>query len=235
MMTFRSKALSYPQDFSTNGKAVVTSVRRHPRRQDRYIVELEGDSGSRFKATISDEMFARNVYREGDEIDCASFLYESSRTVAFDTGVDILARRSCSSMDIQRGLERRGLARQVAAEAVERLATLGLVDDARFAASFVRSRLGGRKASAWSLRRDLAKKGVAREIADAAIAAGMSEAATDEVELARHEAAKKWKRLSSLEPVVARRRLGAFLQRRGFPGDVVRTVIKDLQRKSDEE
>jgi regulatory protein len=221
---------SYQHEFSTSGKALIISVAQKARRTDRLVVVLEDESGSRLKTTISDEMFARSVYREGDEIDSAPFIEESSRVAAFDMGMATLARRSCSSTEIERSLRRRGVSADVARDTVARLTRVGLVNDVQFAEAFVRSRVASRRSSAWALRRDLARKGVSREVVDAAIADGMRESRTDELELARAAAEKKWRSLARLDAPTARRRLGAFLQRRGFTGESVRAVLREIAR-----
>lgn len=163
-------------------------------------------------------------------MDAASFLEEASRVGARDVAMATIARRSCSSTEIERGLCRRGFAKSVARETVERLVSAGLLNDAKFAEAFVRSRVASRRASAWALRRDLGRKGISRPVADAAIADGMKEARTDELELARAEAARKWRSLTKLDAATARRKLGAFLQRKGFTGQSVRAVLKEIAR-----
>ena len=119
------------------------------------------------------------------------------------------------------------------AATIAKLTALGLLDDTRYAHEFVRSRVAGRGTSVWSLRRDLSRRGVERSLADEAINAAMGEAGMDELAVARREGAKKWKTLSRVDRVVARRRLMAFLLRRGFPGDVVQEVSRELLRERD--
>jgi regulatory protein len=221
---------NYQHDFSTSARVLIASVNPHPRRKDRFAVILEDESGNRLQVTISDEMFARNVYREGDSVEFTTFIEESRRVSALDAGIATLARRSCSGAEIERSLRRRGYSAAIARESVARLASLGLVDDTKFAEAFVRSRVASRRSSAWALRRDLGRKGIPREIADAAIAEGMREARTDELELARAEAERKWRSLTRLDAATARRKLGAFLQRRGFTGESIRAVLREIAR-----
>lgn len=224
----RSK--SYQHEFSTSERVVILAVAPHARRVDRYTVVLEGESGNRLKTTVSDEMFARNVYKAGDCIDVAEFRDQASRVSAFDIGMATLARRSCSGAEIERGLRRRGYTAAVARDTVERLERAGLIDDGRFAEAFVRSRIASRRSSAWALRRDLGRKGISRQVADAAITDGMREARVGELELARAEAERKWRSLTKLDAATARRKLGAFLQRRGFTGESVRAVLREIAR-----
>ncbi len=52
-------------------------------------------------------------------------------------------------------------------------------------------------------------------------------AETDEVAGARAAAARRLPALRRTAPDQAARRLGAYLLRRGFPGDVVRRVVRE--------
>lgn len=106
-------------------------------------------------------------------------------------------------------------------QALDDLERVGLLDDRKFAEDMVSHRLRqggyGSRAALAALR----KEGVPREIAEQAVASikwDDEEARAEEVAWARVA------RLASLPQDVAYRRLLAFLQRRGFDGDVARTV-----------
>jgi regulatory protein len=125
-------------------------------------------------------------------------------------------------------MQRKGFAIIHIEPALDRLEALGVLNDEQFARTFVRSKVLGRGTSMMAIRRDLGRKGISRELADQAINEVMEEQSVDESDVARTEATKRWRTLSKLEPAVAKRRLIGFLQRRGFPGDVIRTVVREL-------
>ncbi|HVZ50213.1 MAG TPA: regulatory protein RecX [Gemmatimonadaceae bacterium] len=142
----------------------------------------------------------------------------------YTRALDALARRARSSADLARWLGDRGYERDEIAETVSRLTATGLLDDARFAHAFARSRFVDGKQSRRRVQAELARHGVAREVADAAIATVVQDEVVDEEAMVRAVAERKYRTLARLDPIVARRRLMAFLARRGYDGDLVRRV-----------
>ena len=87
-------------------------------------------------------------------------------------------------------------------------------------------RAGGRRIGSLRLRQELAAKGIPRELAAAAIEAAFEEAS----ELDRALEAG-WRRLAVLRrgaPDRVPTRLAGYLLRRGYPGPLVRRVVKRL-------
>jgi len=137
-----------------------------------------------------------------------------------------LAVRSRSRRELARRLRRHGVSPGVADEVLDRLQSVSLVDDDAFSRAYVRSRLqtGGR--SRRMMRAELARRGVDPELADTVAA---EELPADESASCEELAEKKARSYRGLERAVARRRLAAFLGRRGFSSeDVFRAVDKAL-------
>jgi regulatory protein len=111
-------------------------------------------------------------------------------------------------------------------DVITRLLAAGLLDDARYALSFARSRLLDRRLSKRRVLAELARRGVARDLADAAVAQVMDDEGVDEFAAVEQVAARKWKTLAKLDRPVAIRRLMAFLARRGYDGDLVRRAVQ---------
>ena len=99
------------------------------------------------------------------------------------------------------------------------------MDDPQFAGAWVRSQMRTNPMGQARLRWELGRKGIDREIAEAAIAAEVDE----EVELqqARAVAAKARPQLARLDDRTASRRLAARLARRGFLSEVIRHVLQE--------
>jgi SOS response regulatory protein OraA/RecX len=226
------RGAGFPQiDFSTLSRLLVAETRQHSQRLDRFRVVVETDDGSRYRLTVSDEAVFRIGIRQGDELTAsqvAELDLDVRRVRACDLALDALARRPRSRRELEILLRRRGVAGAEAHAVLNRLQGAGHLDDARFAEAFVRSRVAGPGASVWLLRRDLGRKGVAREVADAAIAAVMDQESVDETALAEREARKKMRSLARLDRSVARRRLVAHLRRRGFSTGVIGGLVRDL-------
>ncbi len=87
---------------------------------------------------------------------------------ALDAGLRLLARRAHSRVELRRKLARRGHGEEEIRGALARLAELGYVDDAAFAAGHVRRRSASRGPLA--LAAELAARGVDRRASSRALA-----------------------------------------------------------------
>jgi regulatory protein len=136
--------------------------------------------------------------------------------------LDLLARKPWTRRDLARRLRRRGAPADVAGAVVADLETRGYVNDGAFAAAWAESRARGRGFGRERLRQELLARGIARPLAEAAIARAFEE--TDELARAQLAATR---RLAALRGAPDRtiRRLHDYLRRRGYPGEVVRQVL----------
>lgn len=200
----------------------MTAIEPDPRRAASVRVHV----GGRPCYTVPREAVAAARIAIGAGIDERSH-EELSRAAdaeaAFRAALGALELRSYARADLGRRLIRRGHPRAAVDAALARAASLGLLDDAKFAADFVQSR-SARGRGPVRLQRDLAAMGVARQTIDTAIAAHWPEGGEDPdipLALARKRAAQ----LGSLPRPVKRRRLLAYLARRGFTGRTVTTIV----------
>jgi regulatory protein len=144
---------------------------------------------------------------------------------AFRTLLRALERRAFARADLGRRLARKGHRPEAVASALERAASLGLLDDAGFARNYVETRAARGRGPA-RLVRDLLAIGVDRRHIDAAIAAQWPEDA-DRSAMPRALAARRARQLGALPREAKRRRLVAYLARRGFSGPEVRQAIRE--------
>lgn len=134
-----------------------------------------------------------------------------------------LGRRGFARRDLERRLVHRGHPREAARAAIERATAGGLLDDRDFAHSYAEAKSARGRGPA-RLLRDLFAMGVDRGIADEAIAAAWAgEDRQSEAVLAL--ARKRSGQLGSIARPVLRRRLLAYLARRGFAGAEVRAAV----------
>jgi regulatory protein len=140
---------------------------------------------------------------------------------AHNISMHALARKGISSTEMVELLRSRELDESDVQFEVERLERVGLLNDDELASTLVRSlreRKGlGRSAISAELRR--------RKIDPSAIALALDEVADDELERALEVATKRAPQLRSLDQETARRRLSAFLMRKGYSGGVVSAAV----------
>lgn len=121
-------------------------------------------------------------------------------------------------------LRDRGCEQQVAARVLDRMTSVGLVDDEAYAEMFVRSKQETKGLATSALRHELRQKGVSDEVVDAALA----EVDPDhEKEQARDLVARRLRTMRGLDREVQTRRLAGFLARKGYGSGVSYQVIRE--------
>jgi regulatory protein len=146
---------------------------------------------------------------------------------AYRTVLRALHRRSHARADLSRRMLRRGHAAEAVEAALRRAEWQGFLDDAAFAAHFVQTRSERGRGPA-RLTRDLLALGVARPIIDCAVAERWPPDA-DRAAMPAALATRRAAQLGDLPRPVKRRRLLAFLARRGFAGsEAVEAVRRAL-------
>ncbi|MCX7521307.1 regulatory protein RecX [Microbacterium sp. STN6] len=145
------------------------------------------------------------------------------KTKASNVSMHQLARRGMSRWELEQVLAKREVEPHLAAAELDRLESVGLLDDAALAVTLVytqHTRRGlGRAAIAQELRR--------RHIDGAIIEDALSEIAEDdELERATELALKRVPQLRSVDDEVAERRLNGYLARKGYGSSTVRQAVQ---------
>jgi regulatory protein len=138
-----------------------------------------------------------------------------------------LARRAHARLDLRRRLVKRQHPPAAVEAALDRLALRGLLDDRRFAEQYAALRATRGKGPA-RLLRDLQAQGVERRTAEHAVRRALEEEGIDPGVEARAVAAKRARQLAGLPVPVRKRRLLAFLVRRGYGGPQLRELVEEL-------
>lgn len=205
---------------------VLTALEPDPRRPGTLRVEVDG---TRFGAVPAELARAAGL-AVGRVVDAElqkRLTAAADAEAAFRTLLRALERRSFARADLGRRLIRKGHPRAAVEAAIERAFGLGLLDDAAFALTYVQTRAArGRGPS--RLTRDLMAMGVERSVIDRALAAEWPEG-SDRSRVPLALAAKRAAQLGDLPRPVKRRRVLAYLARRGFSGrditDMVARVV----------
>ncbi len=145
----------------------------------------------------------------------------------------MLEARARGAEELRRLLVRKGEPSTEVADAIERLLRAGLLDDAAYARQVVRTKALGAGMSRRRIQQELSRRGVARAISADAIDAVFEDELVDEEKLIERVAAKKLLTLAKVDDPTRRRRLYAFLARRGFDSDDIRRVLGALPAPAD--
>ena len=204
----------------------ITQITEHPRKPGRYVVDVDG---KQFAIVTADALAATKA-RIGVVVDnrLAAHLNEANElTAAYDRALNLLAFRARSARELQRRLVQKGVTAERADRVIAKLREAGLIDDADFARQLTRSKMSA-GTSRRRVHQELFKRGVPREVADEAVEQVVEEEGLTDAESIERIARKKWRTLHGLDDPTRRRRLFAFLARRGFDSDDVSRVVRQL-------
>ena len=203
----------------------ITAIEQDPRRPGTVRLELDG---ARF-GVVPAELITAEGLSPGQSIApdvherlCAAADVEA----AYRTGLRVLELRSYARADLGRRLQRKGHHRAAVDIALERLLTLGLLNDEEYARNYVHTRAArGRGPS--RLIHDLLAMGVHRSLIDRALAAEWPEG-SDRTSMPQALVSKRAAQLGTLPRQTKRRRLLAYLARRGFSGRDVSALVESV-------
>jgi regulatory protein len=197
----------------------ITALTAQKRNQQRVNVYLDGEFAFGLSRIVAAWLQVGQVI--GDE-KIELLKAEDEREVAFQQAVRYLSYRPRSEAEVRQQLESQDLSEQAIQDAVERLARNGLLDDSRFASTWVENRSEfrprGRRALAFELRR----LGVSPQVIESSLEG------IDENELAYQAGLKQVRKYQRLEWQDFRQKMIAFLARRGFSYEVSNPVAARL-------
>lgn len=194
----------------------ITALEIQKQDKDRVNVYLDGQYAFGLSRIAAARLKTGQVLTQA-EIEALRAQDEVTRAV--DYAVRLLARRPYSSAEIRQRLNARRFTDSAIDQALARLADLGYVDDLAFARYWVESRERFSPRGPQALRYELRQKGLPADVIEAALAETQ---ALDSALRAAQPALRRWRGLARAD---VRRKLGAFLSRRGFDYDTVHEAV----------
>ena len=204
----------------------ITALKRQKRNAQRISVYLDGEFAfglSRFAAAwleVGQELTPEKIrqLRETDE-----------REVAYQRALNYLSYRPRSEREVRQNLQKHDTPEAVIDETLDRLRRNGLVDDLQFAKDWVENRSTFRPRGRRALAAELRQKGIARETIEAALQN------LDEDALAYQAAVKQARKYENLEWADFRRKMNAFLARRGFNYETAKSAVEHVWETRDQQ
>ncbi len=209
----------------------ITALKVQKRNPNRVNVYLDGEFAFGVSRIVAAWL---QVGQELSDQKISSLQKEDAEEVAYQDALKVLSFRPRSIQEVQKKLKKNGFDDAIIQTVIERLKKNGLVEDASFAQAWIENRTvfhpRGRKLIAMELR----QKGVSDEVVQDALAAG----AVDDETLAYQSAIQYTRRLNGLDWPEFRKKLSAYLLRRGFSyatvSPLVRQVWEELQQSASE-
>ena len=199
----------------------ITALKTSKRTEKQVNMFLDG----KFAIKVDTEVAVKKGLKIGQELSdeqIKDLAEDVSLASCLNTAYRFLSYRPRSEAEMKDRLYRRGFADSQIEIVINKLKEQKLLDDTAFAQFWKENRDAFRPRSQRLTRMELKKKGVADEIIKA-----VTDDSND-MDSAYQAALKKAQHLSGADYEVFRRRLGDFLQRRGFGYAVINQTVKRL-------
>lgn len=149
----------------------------------------------------------------------------SPKQTAWDCALRYLGQRAHGSVELRVKLERRGFEEEEIDLAMDRLRGADLLDDEAFGAEYARTLIVSRGLSKAAAMRKLREKGLSEQVTASALAPFTDD---EEYQRALELAQQRRRKLAELDPITAKRRILAFLARRGYPQSICYRAVSDV-------
>jgi regulatory protein len=200
-------------------KRKITALKIQKRNPQRVNVYLDGEFALGLSRIVAAWL---GVGQELDEGKIARLKAEDESEAAYQQALRFLNYRQRSESEVRRYLQRKDIPEAIAASVLERLHRSGLLDDVRFAQTWIENRSEFHPRSSRALGLELRQRG----LDDTTIAQAVER--VDEKAMAYLAGRKQAKKLHGLERLPFRQKLYAYLARRGFDYDIISSVVDRL-------
>ncbi|MEL6268591.1 MAG: RecX family transcriptional regulator [Chloroflexota bacterium] len=197
----------------------ITALEIQKRNKERVNVYIEGEFA--FGLNLMDAVSLRKG-QELTEADITALKDGDAIVRAVDAAANFLSYRPRSSREVRDNLNKKDYPPTVIDAAMERLRTMGYLDDEAFARFWVENRDTFKPRSPMALAVELRQKGVPDDIIQRVIET------VDATDAAYRAAQKKLNSYRGHSVQDFKKKLGSYLQRRGFGYEVVNDVFDRL-------
>ncbi|MEM8601110.1 MAG: RecX family transcriptional regulator, partial [Bacteroidota bacterium] len=184
-----------------------------------------------FAFGLTKDLVLREGLRKGRVLSIAEqqrLLEQDEQLRARRKAIDYLSYKARTTTEVRRKLRDTGFGEAATDDAVARMQELGYLDDDAYAKAYARGRFSGRGYGPQRIRTDLMKRGLDRQVIDAALDDFADP--DDLFETALRHGEKRWDRLASEpDPRKRRKKTYDFLLRRGYGFDTARRVVDALE------
>ena len=154
--------------------------------------------------------------------------------LVLEAALRFLEPRQRSIGEVRRRLTRVGYREELVEGAIARLVELGMLDDAAFSRTWIESRDRARPRGERALRRELAVKGIDREVVDETMGERDAESPDAEADAAARLLERNARALARVpDPHARRQRAYGLLVRNGFSSEVATAATRNLVMDTD--
>lgn len=208
------------------GNSTITDLTLQKRDKERLNIFLDGEYAFSLALSVATGL---SIGKNLTPSDIVRLQTEDAFEKAKQSAYRYLGYRPRSAKEIERSLIRKGFDENIVARVMDRLLELELVDDQTFAQYWIEQRETFKPRGHRALRHELYQKGVDRGIVDSVLIT------VDEEAAAWRAGQKKVRLWSQLPKDDFFKKMGSFLQRRGFKYETIRSVTIELWNTIEED
>lgn len=195
----------------------ITAIKVQKHNPDRLSIDLDGEFAFGLSRIVAAWLKVGDTLSEQQVTD---LMGADSSEKALQSALKLLDYRPRTEKEIRQRLYSKGYDTQEIENVIKRLREANLVHDQQFAQMWVENRCEFHPRSQRMIRYELRNKGVSETIIDQALTDGL-----DEAELAKRAAERYALKLDPSDRLEFRKKLSAFLARRGFSYGTVAPVV----------
>lgn len=202
---------------------VVTNIKEQVKDESRVNIFIDG----KYVFAISKLDASFYNLKEGEELSEKKYNEIMDNVVlarAKMTALQYLSYKDRTKREVIRKLKEKGFTKEVTKKTVIALMNYGYINDLEFSKKFVKQRVNVKGYGKYKVVRELKEKGVSDEIIETVT----ENIDNDELETALRIAIKKARNLD-LNEYKDKQKLYAYLQRRGYSYDKIKTVVEEVK------
>lgn len=201
----------------------ITDIETQKKNKDRVNIYID----NKFAFGLTDEIrykYGLEINKEVDSDFVNNVLKAEEQSKVTNQALRLLSYRQRSKKEIYDNLKRKGYEDKYIEKAIEYCKDQNYLNDRLFAESYIKDKKHLNKLGSIRIKYELIKKGISDEIIEESLEIDSDDEYNQALELAE----KKMKSYKGQDNNSIYRKLGGFLQRRGYSYDIVSKILNEI-------
>lgn len=210
--------------------AIITKITTSKSGKDRYNIFLDGT----FAFSVDESVLAKYELRKGkeiDELDIAEIHYEDDIRKAYNEALRFLGKRMRTEGEVRKFLKEKNVDEPIVQEVIHRLYEYKFLNDKEYAYAYVRTQINTTDKGVKLIKRELLEKGIDDALAEEAL---MQFSKEEQIEKAAQLTVKFMNKNHKDSQFILKQKAEQLLLRKGYPSDIIREVMKEMDSDNDE-
>ncbi|KNF10183.1 hypothetical protein CLPU_1c03480 [Gottschalkia purinilytica] len=204
----------------------ITKIEKHKRNKERYHIYMN----DQYYFTVDEDILVKFRLLKGSEFDedfIESVIKEEEKSRAKNYALKLLNYKRRTEKEIYEKMKEKGYDEENIEFAIEFLKSYNYIDDLEYAKCYVKDKYNLKKLGKQRIKTELYNKGIRDNIINEVIKDVIDDDNEYDkaLELARKKLSTTYK---NDDKVALYRKLGGFLQRKGYSFDIVKKVLNEL-------